>query len=242
MKKVLIATNIILSTIIFFFACNPGKPAAEVKPVKTVGILVKSQGKDTKGLIQDSLAIIMSHLYQSDVSKSNVRGSGNAPDTRSIWFSLETLKSFIGNIQTASNDNKDFSMALGVRIYYAEYPQKFDTKKYEELADLNKNVAGKHTIFFVPTFYDTSSKKNIDFNYNHIGDKSHYPPSYYYILTHPVDFPSIKGTVLGIDKSEYVYVGPTSNRYALTGEEVIQNHGGMCPPPAGSSCTFPSED
>jgi len=239
MKKVLIATNIILSTIIFFFACNPGKPAADLKPVKTIGIAVKGQGKDTRGIIQDSLAIIMSNLYNDDVSKSAVRGDAARPDTRSIWFSLETLKSFISNIETAIDTGKNFSIPLGTRIYFSKYQQKLDTEKYPELADLDKSVVGRHTIFFVPTYYDTVKKRNVDFNYNVLGtNRNQYPMPYSEVIARKLS-PS-KGAILGIDRSVYVYVGPNSNQYALTGDEVIQNHGGMCPPPAGSSCTFPS--
>src|SRR6185312_4845730 len=45
-------------------------------------------------------------------------------DARSAWFSLETLKAFINTIETrtCANTAPNCMPALGVRIYYAEYP------------------------------------------------------------------------------------------------------------------------
>jgi hypothetical protein len=237
MKKILIFTNIVLITIIVVMSCNP--TPTPPKPEKIGGIFVKGQGLTPKGIIDDSLAIIMSQLYKEDLKKSRMSNDTSQYDTRSIWFSLATLESFINKIKSSVAD-KNFDMVLGTRIYFAKYPAQLNRKRYPELTDLRDDVTGRHTIFFVPTFYDTSMQEHVDFNYLNVGtDNAKYPKSFIESLRDPNYRPEFNGSILGHDKSVWVYTIDPQRQYSLV--DGIQNHGGMAPPPA-KEASFPSPD
>ena len=55
-------------------------------------------------------------------------------DAKSISFDLETLKKFIYHIEaiTKQNDDNITSERLGVRIYYAAYPEIENWNDYQE--------------------------------------------------------------------------------------------------------------
>lgn len=78
-------------------------------------------------------------------------------DAHSIWFDWVTLKNFIAEIETEALaidptvENKD----LGIRFYYAAYPQ-------EVQQPIPSNYAKKHTLVMVPT--KKEGGLNYDFN------------------------------------------------------------------------------
>ncbi|HEY6505647.1 MAG TPA: hypothetical protein VIZ28_16845 [Chitinophagaceae bacterium] len=261
MKKILIVINIFLFGIIIFQACNSNDiksqqaddgstsdpVTASTKAEKTMqaklilpGVYFLKRESLDSGLLDDSIAKVMSESYRNDISKSRIGAKSGffkgSEDTRSIWFSLATLQSFIDNIERATRNDK-CNLGLGIRIYYAKYPSSEDMAKCQSLMSLKKeNVANRHTIFMVPTYYDTLKNAMVDFNYNHVDDPSH--PTPYYLLIR--EKRKITPAILAYDKSQYKYNGPNTNVYKVI-DESIQNHGGMAPPPAGEG-TFPSSD
>ncbi|NOU37099.1 MAG: hypothetical protein HOO89_00170 [Ferruginibacter sp.] len=89
----------------------------------------------------------------------NFQSSSSSLDTRSVWFNLETIKSFIYQIEskTCACDS-----ALGVRVYFGKYPvdASWQGAFKPELGNLRTEVALKfgsnkyeniNTIFMVPT-------------------------------------------------------------------------------------------
>lgn len=96
------------------------------------------------------------------------RGSAgnNSTDANSVWFELDDLKKFIWNIQKSiceQNCDAD-SLKLGVRIYYARYPQTGPSAP-QPFDGLPVEYTGKHTVFMVPT-YQVRSNVNQDFYLN----------------------------------------------------------------------------
>lgn len=71
-------------------------------------------------------------------------------DARSIWFSLDGLKSFINTIEKNSASLNIPSKDLGVNMYYAVYKN-------------NPEYKGLHTIFMAPT-YKNNNGEQIDFD------------------------------------------------------------------------------
>jgi hypothetical protein len=106
----------------------------------------------------------------SDKYKSSL--GSTSTDTRSAWFSIETLKGFICKIEnTNCNNNCNPKLILGIRIYYGRYPDnpsaapgswKGSNTDYTTLPD---SYANHHTLFMVPTYQDdTNPAINIDFD------------------------------------------------------------------------------
>jgi hypothetical protein len=93
-----------------------------------------------------------------------------AVDARSIWFDLETLKEFLYQIEHNVNKNptQGRDKKLGVRIYYAAYP---DNTKMRDLAatqtdpnfSYNPAYEKKHTLVMIPTIQG-ADRENYDFN------------------------------------------------------------------------------
>lgn len=85
-----------------------------------------------------------SDIIENEINKAvhpaRFRG-GNFKDARSIWFNLDTIKTFICTIEKYSGALKLSSGSLGIRIYYAVYD---DTGRFPRM----------HTLFMVPTCQD----------------------------------------------------------------------------------------
>lgn len=89
-------------------------------------------------------------------------------DAHSIRFDLSTLKKFISDIE---NEAKKVNPAitendLGVRFYYAAYPQVENWNTMEGIP-IGTNYAGKHTLVMVPTLKMGNAEGEIlsyDFN------------------------------------------------------------------------------
>ena len=86
------------------------------------------------------------------------RGNPAVVDARSVWFSLTTLKKFINTIETQSCGST-CPPQLGIRIYYAEYPNVASLP-----SDIDPLCAGKHTVLMVPTYHDVPGNKDVDFD------------------------------------------------------------------------------
>lgn len=102
-----------------------------------------------KGLVDE-----MTKLYQTDPRFKN-------DSVMAIRFDLETLKKFIYHIEMEAKKQNKPSKNLGIRIYYARYPEKSTWMKpngvYQK--DLfgffgnskTKEYEGKHTLIMIPT-------------------------------------------------------------------------------------------
>ncbi len=84
-----------------------------------------------------------------------------ATDANSIWFPLDDIKNFILTIQK-DTCGKNCNDTLGIRIYYARYPQQIDPVANPDLAGLPPTYVNKHTLFMVPTY--NINGEHIDFN------------------------------------------------------------------------------
>jgi hypothetical protein len=100
------------------------------------------------------------------VAIGNDSENGVKDDAHSTWFDLADLKTFIETIEkNAPEENK----GLGIRFYYAAYPDSnlFGKEEYESLESFNKDEMQKqygkrHTLILVPTINENGVNK--DFN------------------------------------------------------------------------------
>lgn len=105
------------------------------------------------------------------LSYIQTNGTTIAPtDARSIWFDLVTLKKYLYHIEKNSKnvDGTINEKDLGVRIYYATYPDKVKMKTFSDLKDSSDELLfpeyeGLHTLVMIPTITDKDGKV-YDFN------------------------------------------------------------------------------
>jgi hypothetical protein len=231
-----------------FYACKnekekPGEPA-ETQTMKRPGphridvpdwddmyFTVRGELDSLDGLLTNNLAWQMSQAYKNDDRKARYEKPDHsmANDARSIWFSLETLKKFMAKIESSlRTENGESELNLGVRIYYAKYPVMPDPR----LKRLAANVAYRHTVFMVPTYMDTDTKKDIDFNFYHVGNKRK-PTPYFRLLD---SIPEMQPAILGSFNIRDLMLRTEGLALMIDG---IQNQGGLAPPP-GSAGSFPT--
>ena len=173
----------------------------------------------TKSYKENQLLTINQNNYFNEPTPGLTQG-----DARSIWFDLETLKAFIYQIEINAKNNADpvSSTELGVRIYYASYPDEIRRTLYDDLQPANgsyilpEDYEKRHTLVIIPTI--NREGRNVDFD--------------------PLDFRTyFESLGTGINISKYAF-GSQAQMLALTGinkspsnRSGAQNHGGLRPPP-----------
>lgn len=96
--------------------------------------------KPVKSQLELNLLKTMAFNYQNPIP---------ANETRSVWFSLETLKDFIHQIEVKTCNTCTGN--LGIRFYNARYPTTGPSASYTDLTNVDAGYAGIHTLFMVPT-------------------------------------------------------------------------------------------
>jgi hypothetical protein len=190
-------------------ADTAAKRAALINPICRCLACLGYNGTRPKGMISFAMAQKMSLAYSKDFGKGfmwNGDIKTNEQDARSIWFDLQKMKQFIGYIEaTACNSGCADSLQLGIRIYYAKYPDKKTLESDDQFAGVPSDYANHHTVFMVPTYRKSKDNGNTDFDPQ--GVKG----------CQPATFDPVKGLVfLGFDAG----TGPDG-----------QNHGSLRPPP-----------
>ena len=158
--------------------------------------------------------------------KAAIDATHSMDDTKAIWLDLETVKQFIYQIENkAKNDraNPTASDKLGLRIYYANYPDKSDWSKtgYDNAISpflndaIRKNYEYMHTIVMIPTIRRNGVEMDFD-------------------PTNPTTYETgivNTGNITGLS--------PTGNRSNNQSNSVgAQNHGQMYPPYPEAGMTF----
>lgn len=138
-------------------------------------------------------------------------------DASSIWFSLDSLKRFIGEIEynVCKNKKGPGKLELGIRIYYAKYPSTGALSPYKDLKDVPPEFENVHTVFMVPTFdkiIDVGKLQHVDFAPQYELSPAGEPITIEALQKDPVKF------------KQLLIMGVNSGRYPAL------NHGGVCPP------------
>ena len=227
MKKLLIASNVILLGIILFQVHSQiNKPAAKRGQAAFYHPYDSCTGKFCKdysniplqGVISGDLIQKMSIAYSRDPAKSKINyNNQHVPvlpnkrlqqDALSVCFDLEKIKNFIWHMEHAiCIAGCDSSQQIGIRIYYIKY----DTAGMP--ADLKHAIGSnlnKHSLVMVPA-YKTGNEWH-DFDYSKVE-------------------PGCAFTKIDISLSKFFSAGLIS---LGSGD----NHGGIGPPPAPG--TYPT--
>jgi hypothetical protein len=217
MKRVLLIINILLIGIILFQACQSTtggtKDSRTSDTTRCKNICGDYSGSEWYGRITFDDANRIFRNYRQDDAKHNIWRNdkmSDEPDTKCVWFPLETIKRYIWTIENGSC-SKNCPDSLGLRIYFAKYPSIKDP--FWEKPDFsdNKIYADRHTLFIVPTFYDINKDAHTDFNPFREGC----PP----LGTKPIGVvPKPDGAIL------------------MAGD--VQNHGSLIPPRPNTGTAF----
>jgi hypothetical protein len=146
----------------------------------------------------------------NSIQNSNINAVEN--DAQAIWFDIETLKKFIADVESQTQNNSNMTVNnLGIRFYYAAYPElnRWGTSGYEELSDLlNDPVTQlyekKHTLIMIPTI----NVEGIDKDFN------------------PMDKNTYEGFNSTINNSNYQIMSVSNSTLSTT----AKNHGVLFPP------------
>lgn len=158
MKQFLIAGNIVLLGIIFFQACNNANLRTGCKEK----VWKDYTNAEWHGAIDSATASELANNYfESEGKKFIWNGVVNTGilDTRRIWYSLDSIKKFLWEIEYNSCEN-NCRDTLGVHIYFAKYPDSIACARM----NINPGYANHHTIFMVPTYWDPLLQRHIDFD------------------------------------------------------------------------------
>lgn len=115
------------------------------------------------GLISDMISV-----YRSNQGNAINRDMAH-DDAEAVWFELDTIKKFIFHIEKLSKKKGVPSEKLGLRLYYATYPDStlWGNLGYKDLTDFKRDASTrayqlKHTIVMIPTLNIEGLNK--DFN------------------------------------------------------------------------------
>lgn len=176
MKKILLATNVLTALALcamLFTGCtnkpdsNPddgGHVIENITPTNnSCGTCEGTVSRSTMSAayFRSLLGNYRNHNWQATSALLN-----NRRDSRSVWFDLNTLKSFIAAIESnVANacEGDHCSKQLGLRIYFGQYGgiANAPISQYDSL----------HTLVMVPTMRMETKKsvfENVDFDYQHL--------------------------------------------------------------------------
>lgn len=151
---------LLISTIIILFLSGCGTNLNSINAGNTI---CSNYSNKPMSSLEVGLVHKMTERYMSE-QHENIKAT-IADDAHSIWFDLETLKEFVYQLEynTKKNRSTVSSQDLGVRIYYASYPDK-TWNDYTDLQVLNgKGYEKLHTLVMVPTFRNKAGV-NLDFD------------------------------------------------------------------------------
>jgi hypothetical protein len=260
MKKVLFITNALLLGIILFMSCNK----TEIGGISNLsqgatlnqlsGPLIEYEGFPTCNPCANNSGIqfdgIDAHLAKSLFARYKEENQPllseklGGEDANRLWFSLESLKKFISEIEAeVYNRRSAKGLKLGIRIYYGKYPTSMDID--DGLRTLPDNYALHHTLFMVPTYEDTANGgTQWDFDPWHWGNNPNpYEPTTLADLFKDPKFPSRRSCFFSIAEKQYYKDNSctirewfrTSPAGFLNRDGLIMNHGDINPPPPGGT-------
>lgn len=136
-KGALVIVTCLFGTYVYLNPPQDGEE--EVKDCKSITM--------PKALVEN---MIENYKKNQLVAIENNTTNGVKSDAQSVWIDLNGLKEFIETIECkAPEGNKE----LGIRFFYTAYPDEasFGAAGYEDLKDVDKRYAKKHSLILIPT-------------------------------------------------------------------------------------------
>ena len=156
MKKLLILTNLIWLSFFVFTGFKPIKEISLIPPSSNYHLVDASLAKTMADSYRKSYINITKNIGTKKVSSSQ--------DSRSIWFSLDMLKSFIVDIETQGSSSG--VMPSGLRFYFIQYPANIFPigNNYAYFDGVNPSFQNLHSLMSVPTYLDRGLKVHVDYD------------------------------------------------------------------------------
>jgi|GEM_PF-301371 len=186
------------------------------------------------GLISD-----MVNIYRVHQGKA-INNSMPDPDAESVWFNLDSIKKFIYHVEKLSSKNSVESNKLGLRFYYASYPDRafWGNTGYKDLQDFKNDTTKnkyqyKHTIVMIPTL--DINGVNSDFNPL---DKKTYTTGLPKIISQFNGDPSTLTPSGQVNVMGLAGTNSETNSDEGKGSTGAKNHGSLAPPDATLGIAF----
>jgi hypothetical protein len=232
MKQISVILNLVLIGIILFMSCSKRDAAVDNLADEEMAAALRTPCNpctDHTTTPFEGLTATLAKSMFADYRNLNqplLQIAPGIPDANRIWFSLESLKNFIWKIeQEVCKRPCAKPLKLGVRIYYARYP---NSMTHPELVGLPEEYANHHTLFIVPTYQDeTNSNINWDFDPWHWGTDPCKPTTMAQLLGPTSLIPPGKKSLIFTIKENQYYKSATGALVQMG----IMNHGNMSPPP-----------
>lgn len=209
MKKILVLSNLVLLSVVallsFQVGCrnNIDKPPSEETTYTCTECPNTNPPASVKMGYFKELVSNYRDNHWSIINNAFIAKGINQIDSRSVWFDLNTLKSFIATIENKVNTQcgDHCKQELGIRIYFGEYDATNSPKT---------DYVNLHTLIMVPTIKDKTKlgtpSENVDFDPDYLSScKPMLPP----------------------DTANLDILLPTINTTDMT----AMNHGEIIPPP-----------
>ncbi len=168
-----LVVGVAASLITYLIVSPPPRPLGVPTPPSTTSICMDYDSERMSTLDADLIHTMVQgyRTHQLDYIQSKF-GSIAPTDAYSIWFDLETLKKYLYHIEKNAKrvDATITDKKLGVRFYYAAYPDSTTIEK-DRFRDLDfmksdakyKKYNGLHTLVMIPTITGAGGKE-LDFN------------------------------------------------------------------------------
>lgn len=241
MKTTLFVTNLLLLGIIVYLIWF-GKEKPPAVPEKSCRDLIC---KDYSAIPIDGISALLakslSENYVNDNAKKLISKPGSfrtamvMEDATSVWFSIETLKKFLWKIEQAACEHPcEPRPVLGVRIYYAKYPDSTGMRSEEELKPVKPEYAEHHTIFMVPTFQQ--GNQHVDFDPWFWGKEKCKPITFKerFDARSKDLFLTLHNKSLILSPAGFNWKDTDGDGVADLMDASLQNHGDLAPPPRGT--------
>jgi hypothetical protein len=176
MNKILFLANMALLGIIAFMSCNKADLAtdkttsehsvlatASRNPCQSTNCMACTDHSSSRFDGIDPYLAKQLFVDYVDKNQPRLQIAENIEDANRLWFSLESLKNFIWQIEKEMCNKpcaRENELRLGVRVYYAKYPSDMHI---DGLRGLPKDYAEHHTLFMVPTYEDQTGTQ-VDFD------------------------------------------------------------------------------
>lgn len=168
MKKLLITSNLLFIAIVYFQNCTIPKMLVGAQPGSNKNWHCINYNDSVFSGIPLSVSSALYNKYGT-TQYMNITSGNNAlvEDSRCVWFSLDIIKKFIYKVEdTLFRKGFNPNTRLGIRFYFATYPDSATMRANPYLDGLPSSYANHHTLFMVPTFDSLTNGTRIHYDFN----------------------------------------------------------------------------
>lgn len=241
MKQISFALNLLLLTAVIYFSCNNSSSSLPIASTGTGtpdcltcdrdfdGVLAKdfirvvARYRKTHWDVINRIANLPGVASGVNPNTADINGNPTFQDSRCVWFSLDTIKKFMCYMERYSDSVGIPSDSLGIRFYYAVYP---DTATSDFPESEYGTRFGQHTLYMVPTRQVQGEGIDFDPRISYENKNKNHLPNDSAI----VYLAQLLGNPSNLNKELLVFPGAHASRTATTlTQAYFWNNGKLCP-------------